>query len=138
MTGVMIPPLDSLLPAYLKDESVRDYVTQNFDKWRQINGALELARATKRPFDPRDDYWRLPERRLLIAYVAKRLFRRYAPPAAMRSLAFGLFRHFDTARGQGSSERPAPRACKTSSGMTSVRSFAMLPLGSRRPTTSAP
>jgi MoxR-like ATPase len=101
MTKAMIPSLDSLLPAYVNDASVRDYVTQNFDKWRQINGALALARATKRPFDPRDDYWRLPERRLLIAYVAKRLFRRYAPPSAMRSLAFGLFRHFDTARGQG-------------------------------------
>ena len=47
------------------------------------------------------DYWRRPERRLAIAYLAERWTGRFAPASALRSLALHVLRHFDRARTDG-------------------------------------
>jgi len=52
-------------------------------------------------FDPRAEYWRLPERRLPLAYFADRWTGHFAPANALRSIARRALLHFDQARSQG-------------------------------------
>jgi hypothetical protein len=52
-------------------------------------------------FDPRADYWRLPERRFVVAYLADRWTGRFAPALALRTVALQMIRHFDRARTDG-------------------------------------
>ncbi len=95
-----LPSLELLLPAFTERDAVRKYAEHNVDLWRRTVGGLRLAQEKRRPFDPRADYWRYPERRLLVAYFVRRFAGCYAPANALRRLAFGVFRHFDTARAQ--------------------------------------
>lgn len=97
----VLPPIDALLPAYAERASVRKYADMNFSKWRRIVGSLRALRADPRDFEPRGDYWQLYERRALVAYFGKVHAEQYVPAAALRSLAYGVFRHFDTVRRQG-------------------------------------
>jgi MoxR-like ATPase len=52
-------------------------------------------------FEPVADYWFLPERRVVIAYLAKRIANDFRPHAASRSLAMSLMQHFQNARAAG-------------------------------------
>ena len=52
-------------------------------------------------FDPRQDYWRPPERRFAVAYLAERWTGRFAPASALRSVALDVIQHFDRIRIDG-------------------------------------
>jgi hypothetical protein len=52
-------------------------------------------------FDPRQDYWRPPERRFAVAYLAERWTGRFAPATALRSVALDVVQHFDRIRIDG-------------------------------------
>lgn len=57
-----------------------------------------MAERHRMPFEPRKEYWRLPERRLAVAYFADRWTGHFAPAAALRGVARRVFLHFDQAR----------------------------------------
>lgn len=60
-----------------------------------------MAERYRLAFDPRREYWRLPERRLATAYLADRWTGRFAPASDVRAVALHLLRHFDRARADG-------------------------------------
>ncbi len=88
------PAFADLLGRHDADDRVRELVAHNVQILRCIRGGLELVRAERISFDPRMEYWRLPERRALVAYFADRWHGRHAPPDALRGYALRLFRHF--------------------------------------------
>lgn len=96
-----LPAFGSLLDSYRAQPKLQNYAKHNFKVWRRMVGARAIVLAAPRDFDPRRDYWQMPERRVLVAYFAERFGGRCAPTRALRSLAFTTFRHFDTARGEG-------------------------------------
>ncbi len=58
-----------------------------------------MAEGHRVHFDPRGEYWRLPERRLCVAYLADRWTGHFAPAPALRDFSRRLLAHFDQARG---------------------------------------
>lgn len=58
-----LPNFDVILPAFHERPSVRKYAEHNFQNWRRTVGGLALVQSTPRAFDPRLDYWSMPERR---------------------------------------------------------------------------
>ena len=62
-------PLDfgSLLNLYDRSEQTRDAVSHNMGILKCIRGGLLMAERHRISFDPRREYWRLPERRLAVA-----------------------------------------------------------------------
>lgn len=95
------PELGSLISRFRENERTRKAALHNVAVLRCIRGGLKMVEANAITFDPRDDYWRRPERRALVAYFAKRWTNRVAPVAAVRTLALLAFRHFDRARTDG-------------------------------------
>lgn len=87
--------LAHLLARFETDDKFRDGVRHNLGTLRRIRGGLEVARAHRMAFDPRDDYWRQPQRRILVAWFAATWTERLAPVKSLRTLALHLFRHFD-------------------------------------------
>ncbi len=57
-----------------------------------------MAERHRLAFDPRDEYWRLPERRFVVSYLADRWTGRFEPAWALRAFALHLLKHFDQAR----------------------------------------
>jgi len=106
MSTADLPDLDKLLSIYESSEPIQARVRHNFLVWRRVHGGLALASANQVPFEPRRDYWWLPERRVLTAYFADRFHNAFAPASALRELAFRTFRHFDVARRAGKFGEP--------------------------------
>lgn len=93
--------LGSLLGLYEASEQTRSVVSHNVELLKCIRGGLRMAERYRLAFDPRLDYWRRPERRFAIAYLAERWTGRFAPASAVRALALHVLRHFDRARVDG-------------------------------------
>jgi len=60
-----------------------------------------MAEKHRFEFDPREDYWRLPERRIAIAYLAHQWSECVAPASAVRDLALRVVQTFDRIRADG-------------------------------------
>lgn len=93
--------LGSLLSLYEQSENARKDVSYNIEALRCIRGGLGMAERHMMSFDPRAEYWHLPERRLLLAYLADRWTGRFAPAAVLRAFAQRVFLYFDQARTLG-------------------------------------
>ena len=93
--------LGSLLNFYEQSEKARSDVSYNIEALRCIRGGLRMAERRMVSFDPRAEYWYLPERRLLLAYFADRWTGRFAPAIVLRSIAQRAFSYFDQARTLG-------------------------------------
>jgi hypothetical protein len=93
--------LGSLLDLYGSSEKTRSTVSHNIGVLKCIRGGFRVAERHRITFSPRQEYWRLPERRLAVAYLADRWTGRFAPPAALRAVARRLLLHFDQARTDG-------------------------------------
>lgn len=96
-----IPDLGVLLDHYRGDEKMRGAVQLNVGRLRTVRGGLRMAERHRLSFDPRPDYWWLPERRLLVAYFAKHWTGRFSRPDALRAFALQVFQHFDRSRADG-------------------------------------
>ena len=90
--------LGSLLDLYDRSEETRKTVSHNVGILKCIRGGLRMAERRRIAFDPRGEYWRLPERRLAVAYFADRWTGRFVPAAALRTVARRVLMHFDQAR----------------------------------------
>ena len=97
---VVTAPVDlgSLLDLYDRSEETRNAVAHNIGVLKCIRGGLRTAERHRIAFDPRREYWRLPERRLAVAYLADRWTGRFAPASALRVVARRVLLHFDQAR----------------------------------------
>jgi dynein-related subfamily AAA family protein len=93
--------LDSLLDLYEQSEQTQESVSHNIRILRCIRGGLRMAERYRLAFDPRAEYWRFPERRFALAYLAERWTGRFAPASAIRAVALQVVRHFDRAREEG-------------------------------------
>jgi hypothetical protein len=93
--------LNSLLDQYDRDPTTRDSVAHNLEILKCIRGGLRIAERNPLDFDPRREYWRLPERRFAVAYLANRWTGRFAPPSALRTVALAVVRHLDALRADG-------------------------------------
>jgi hypothetical protein len=93
--------LGSLLDLYDKSENTRSAVSHNIGILKCIRGGLRMAERHRIAFDPRSEYWRLPERRLPIAYLGERWTGRFAPASSLRAVARRVLLHFDQARIDG-------------------------------------
>src|SRR4051812_46842143 len=93
--------LASLLTLYEESEPARQAVSHNIALLKCIRGGLEMAGRHRLAFDPRQEYWRAPERRFAVAYLAERWTGRFAPAKAVRTVALHLLRHMDRAREDG-------------------------------------
>jgi len=87
--------LAGLLERFDASPDFQRSVGHNLGTLRRIRGGLRLAEAVPTAFDPRDDYWRRPERRLIVAWLGANWTDHLAPVTALRTLALHLFRHFD-------------------------------------------
>jgi len=102
MRAVTAPvDLGSLLDLYDRSEETRKAVSHNIGILKCIRGGLGMAERHRTAFDPRREYWRLPERRLAVAYFADRWTGRFAPASALRVVARRVLLHFDQARTDG-------------------------------------
>jgi AAA domain (dynein-related subfamily) len=93
--------LGSLLDLYDKSDETRKSVVHNIEVLRCIRGGLRMAEQHRLAFGPRREYWRLPERRIAVAYLADRWTGRFAPASALRSVGLRILQHFDGARSDG-------------------------------------
>ena len=93
--------LGKVIEQYDQSEKMKRSAVHNCDILKCIVGGLRMAEKHRIEFDPRDEYWRLPERRLAVAYLAHRWYGRFAPPSAVRAAALHLLRSLDGAREQG-------------------------------------
>ena len=93
--------LGSLLTLYEQSEETRQAVSHNIGVLRCIRGGLRMAERHRVTFDPRADYWRRPERRLSLAYLADQWTGYFAPATVVRALGLHVLRHFDRARTDG-------------------------------------
>ena len=91
----------SLLNLYDRSEQTREAVSHNIGILKCIRGGLLMADRHRISFDPRREYWRLPERRLAVAYFADRWTGHFAPGPTLRAIAQRVFLHFDQARTDG-------------------------------------
>jgi len=88
----------SLFDLYDQSEEARASVSHNVEILKCVRGGLRMSEHHRIPFEPRGEYWRLPERRLLVAYFADRWTGHFAPAVALRGVARRVFLHFDQAR----------------------------------------
>jgi len=91
--------LSALTKRYFDDGD--KHVDHNFDIWRRINGAVVMLSDSKLTFNPVDEYWRMPERRILISFFGHRFRGLFCPVAHLRQLAHKTMLHFDRAREDG-------------------------------------
>jgi hypothetical protein len=95
------PDFATLLSLYGKEQRVTDAVQHNLNILKCVRGGLAMARKYRLSFDPRSAYWYLPEQRAVIAYLADRWYRRFAPPQAAREFALRLMQHMARLREDG-------------------------------------
>jgi hypothetical protein len=93
--------LGSLIDLYDTSDKARATASHNAEILRCIRGGLRMSQQHRVMFDPRQDYWRPPERRFAVAYLAERWTGRFAPATALRSVALDVIRHFDRIRIDG-------------------------------------
>lgn len=93
--------LGSLLDLYDKSDETRKSVSHNIEVFKCIRGGLRMAERYRLAFGPRREYWRLPERRIAVAYLADRWTGRFVPASALRSVGLRILQHFDNARSDG-------------------------------------
>jgi MoxR-like ATPase len=91
----------TLLDIHDKSTATSESVAHNVAVLRCIRGGLRMAERYRTPFDPRHDYWRRPERRFLVGYLAQRWTGRFSPPVQVRRFALDLVQHADRARRDG-------------------------------------
>jgi len=96
-----LPTIPQLLDRYDSDPTVRDTVRHNAEYYKRTQGGRRIVKRYRIHFDGRKDYWRPPERRMLVAYFSHRWHRKYAPAASLRSHALALFTHFQRGRDDG-------------------------------------
>lgn len=94
------PKISDLWNSYQQSPAVRDHVLHNVMILRCVRGGLAMARAHPFDFDPRVEYWRRPERRLLVAYFANNWGDRMTPVEPLRRFARQAFEHFDSLHAQ--------------------------------------
>ncbi len=92
------PTNDQLLAHALAHKPARDYATDNLFRFKRMHGGLAMARQHRIRFDPRADYWRRPERRLAVAYLALRWNGRCTPTALVREHALLVCQHLERLR----------------------------------------
>lgn len=90
-----------LVDRFDDETEISDHFEHNLSLAMATVGAWDLLKEHPRDFDFRKEYWRLPERRVLVAYLAHHWEDAFAPAEAMRSFAQRLVRHFDAPRVQG-------------------------------------
>jgi hypothetical protein len=93
--------LGSLLNLYENSDDTRKSVSHNIKVLKCIRGGLRMAERYRLAFGPRREYWRLPERRIAVAYLADRWTGRFVPASALRSVGLRILQHFDNARPEG-------------------------------------
>ncbi len=98
---VTLPSLENLVALESDGSEASRHVQHNIKLWRWINGAFGMLKDERLPFDPVEDYWYRTDRRLVAAYLHRRLRGAYYPAADLRSLARYLFRYFEDARASG-------------------------------------
>lgn len=76
-------------------------MAHNISILKCVRGGLQIAKENRLEFNPREEYWYLPERRFAVAYLAERWTGRFSPASTVRSLALAIIRHFDRARSDG-------------------------------------
>lgn len=91
----------NLIDRYDREPEMRKAVQHNVAVLKCIRGGLRMAEKHRIDFDPRRDYWRPPERRVAVAYLARRWMGRCSPPSSVRELALGITRHLERARTDG-------------------------------------
>ena len=94
------PKISDLWNSYEQSTAVRDHVLHNVMILRCVRGGLTMALAHQLDFDPRAEYWRRPERRLLVAYFANNWGDRMTPVEPLRRFAQKAFEHFDSLHAQ--------------------------------------
>lgn len=94
-------PYPELVARFEAEEDISDHFDHDLSLAMATVGAWDLLQAHPRDFDFRTEYWRRPERRVLVAYLAHHWDDGFAPADAMRSFATRLIRHFDAARAEG-------------------------------------
>jgi MoxR-like ATPase len=105
-TATRLLDFDDIVRRFEDVPGVRDYALHNHFYWRCVNGGFALVKQSPLDFEPIQNYWRMSERRLLVAFFASHFEQSYAPADAMRRLAFKTFRHFDDARDDGAFGEP--------------------------------
>jgi len=91
-------PLESLLSEYARNDKLRERVSDNIDILKCVRGGLRMAQLYRIEFDPRNEYWRLPERRMAVAYLSDRWTGRFAPADALETVGIEVLTWFDKAR----------------------------------------
>jgi len=93
--------LHSLPGLYENSEAARNAVKHNVEILKCVRGGLRMAEQHRLEFEPRGEYWRRPERRFAVAYLAEKWTGRFAPPSAVRQFGIAVVRHFDHVRADG-------------------------------------
>jgi hypothetical protein len=89
-----------------ENDETLDSLLHNVAVLKSIRAGLRMAERHRTAFAPRSEYWRVPERRIPLAYLTKRFGGRFAPPSAVRTTALRLLQHMDQRTVTGS---PSPK-----------------------------
>ena len=92
---VKLPSLETLVTLSGDSSGVSKHLQHNVQLWRWINGAFGMLKDETLAFDTQQDYWYRTDRRIVAAYLHRRLRESYYPAADLRALAQHLFRHFE-------------------------------------------
>jgi hypothetical protein len=92
---IALPPLESLVALSGDASEVSKHLQHNVQLWRWINGAFGMLKDERLAFDTQQDYWYRTDRRIVAAYLHRRLRESYFPAADLRALAQHLFRHLE-------------------------------------------
>ncbi len=92
---IALPPLEALVGLSGDTSDVAKHLQHNVQLWRWINGAFGMLKDETLVFDTQQDYWYRTDRRIVAAYLHRRLRESYYPAADLRALAQHLFRHFE-------------------------------------------
>ncbi len=93
--------LGGLLGRYRDNPRVRDASQNNANILKCVRGGFRMAERHHLAFDPREEYWRLPERRLAVAYLAAQWTGYMAPASCIRELALRVVQTFERSRTDG-------------------------------------
>ena len=92
---VHVPPLVRLVALSGDASDDSRHLQRNVQLWRWISGAFGMLRDETLAFDTQQDYWYRTDRRIVAAYLHRRLRESYFPAADLRAFAQHLFRHFE-------------------------------------------
>ena len=92
---------EKAIKKYDVEDKLKGSIAHNYGFFSTIHGAYALADEYFFDFDPVMDYWRMPERLILVSFFSSFWYQRYFPAEALRKLAFSTFLHFERARQDG-------------------------------------